>query len=432
MTSALPAPRPVTGLSLIGSVLLHLGLLGAASALALRGFGRAPPPGPEGAAAEPPRPALELPAFYLGEVEAPALADPEGALPEPRAGSPTPHPDLGRGGQGGDGAGPRALNLASSDDGFTRTGELQNRLDRAQIQRLATARERRTRDDRRASLEPMELSFLASGAGDVPARRTPSPERPSRGALRAPSAATRGGFVGAASEDPDALGARPGARAVGAARDAPGVGLLASAPGEVHHAAAPVVRARPLVAEARPTVPAAVAGRTSDTVDADQEVATAVASLVTASHQGGRGREGRGGDVAPGAPAAGGGAGASRSTPLGEGVGDVFDLGSDDPRVVAYFRGIHAKIHPLWRDAFPKSAMAELKQGVVILEFELDAQGRARVLWPPVRPSGVEAFDRACADAVRKASPFGPLPPALGRTALRVRAPFDARNPIVR
>jgi TonB family protein len=92
-------------------------------------------------------------------------------------------------------------------------------------------------------------------------------------------------------------------------------------------------------------------------------------------------------------------------------------------------------VNPLWANAFPKSAMLELKQGTVILEFTIAADGTAKVTWPPVRPSGIDEFDRNCAEAIRRASPFEPLPPALraaGRTNLRIRAPFVAKNPIVK
>jgi TonB family protein len=76
--------------------------------------------------------------------------------------------------------------------------------------------------------------------------------------------------------------------------------------------------------------------------------------------------------------------------------------------------------------------MLELKQGTVILDFTIAADGTAHVAWPPVRPSGVDEFDRNCADAIRRAAPFDPLPSQLGRSTLRVRAPFVAKNPIVK
>jgi outer membrane biosynthesis protein TonB len=54
------------------------------------------------------------------------------------------------------------------------------------------------------------------------------------------------------------------------------------------------------------------------------------------------------------------------------------------------------------------------------------------VSWPPARPSGIDEFDRNCADAIRRAAPFGPIPKELGVTRLRIRAPFEAKNPIVK
>ena len=79
--------------------------------------------------------------------------------------------------------------------------------------------------------------------------------------------------------------------------------------------------------------------------------------------------------------------------------------------------------------------MVELKQGTVILEFTVLANGDVKVSWPPTRPSGIDEFDRNCADAVRRAGPFDPIPQALkdrGYSQLRIRAPFEARNPIVK
>jgi TonB family protein len=103
--------------------------------------------------------------------------------------------------------------------------------------------------------------------------------------------------------------------------------------------------------------------------------------------------------------------------------------------LLPYFRKIHAKVDPLWANAFPKSAMLELKQGTVIIEFTIASDGTAKVTWPPIRPSGIDEFDRNCADAIRRASPFDPIPAVLkeaGRTTLKIRAPFIAKNPIIK
>src|SRR5205823_310189 len=127
-----------------------------------------------------------------------------------------------------------------------------------------------------------------------------------------------------------------------------------------------------------------------------------VRSLVHASVTGGLPGDGRGGT--PGAdsePAIGGTHGrGSIARPLGSGDGDVFDFYTNDPALMPYFRRIGSKVHPLWAHAFPKSAMAELKQGFVIFIVNVAANGTATVQWPPARPSGVEEFDRNVADAI--------------------------------
>ena len=117
---------------------------------------------------------------------------------------------------------------------------------------------------------------------------------------------------------------------------------------------------------------------------------------------------------------------------MGPGESDSFDLNTSDSRLMPYFRKIHAKVEPLWANAFPKSALLELKQGMVILEVTISADGSVAVAWPPLRPSGIEEFDRNCLAAVKRAAPFEPIPRELGRASLKVRMPFDAQNPIVK
>ncbi|AKV01264.1 hypothetical protein AKJ09_07927 [Labilithrix luteola] len=71
----------------------------------------------------------------------------------------------------------------------------------------------------------------------------------------------------------------------------------------------------------------------------------------------------------------------------------------------------------------------------MILEFAIAADGSVRVSWPPVRPSGIDEYDRNCADAIRRAGPFEPLPAALradGRSVLRIRAPITEDNRIIK
>jgi protein TonB len=93
---------------------------------------------------------------------------------------------------------------------------------------------------------------------------------------------------------------------------------------------------------------------------------------------------------------------------------------------------LQARIAPYQVNAFPKSALLELRQGTVILEFIVAADGSATVVWPPLKPSGIDEFDRNCANAIRRAAPFPPIPTSLRRGSLRIRAPFVAKNPIIK
>lgn len=381
--------------------------------------------------------AIELPTMAEGSVVADREEVPAGTAPQEHGGAAVARVDTGVAGHGGDATGARATNLAAMAEDLSLNPDLLNRLDREQVQRLRTATARTTHEDRRATTNPMELSFLATGKGEHAERRPSSPSDPSRGSMVSHAPSVVGGHPGAASDDAPAPGGSPGSSRPGQLFASPGLGVRDGKAGADHHADARIAFARPSVTEAPPTIPAAYNGRPNDNVDSDQAVANTVRNLVHASVAGGLQGDGRGGNSG-GEPDPGAGGGAGRGSVakvLGTGNGDLVDWNSDDPMLMPYLRKVHAKVHPLWRDAFPRSAMLELKQGTVILEFTILADGTAKVTWPPIRPSGIDEFDRNCADAIRRASPFEPIPPALrqlGRTQLRMRAPFEARNPIIK
>jgi TonB family protein len=309
-----------------------------------------------------------------------------------------------------------------------------SRLDRDQIQRLRVARTRASWEDRRSTTHPGELTLVAIGPGSVRERRPAAQWAPSRGALDSPAPSIEGGAIGAPmSLELIEEGDRAGASRAGGEEGRPGVGFLQGRAGTDHRRSAPVGEARPDVTQAAVAVPARDRARPRDDADAQQEVAMTVRSLVLASAAGGLPGRGEGGGGGGGPVGAGGDTGAgSVAHPLGVGDGDVFDYWTTDPRLVSYFRRIHAKIDPLWANAFPKSALFELKQGTVILDFTVQADGSVSVAWPPTRPSGVDEFDRNCAEAVRRAAPLPPIPPELGVRTLRIRAPFVASNPVVK
>ncbi len=381
--------------------------------------------------------AIELPSMAEGTLTADRDEVVEGAPPDKFGGAAIARVDTGVAGKGGDATGQRATNLEAVDEPLKLSPDLLSRLDRDQIQRLKTAAHRTSREDRRATTNPTELTFLASGQGEHQERRPNSPSDPSRGSLHSGAPSVVGGHPGSAMDDVPAPGGTPGSSRPGQLAASPGLGIRDGKAGFTHDEAARITHARPDVVEGPVTIPAVVKARPNDTVDSDQEVASTVRSLVHASVAGGIEGAGRGGSAAPAPdPGAGGSAGrGSIAHPLGNGDGEIIDWNTNDPMLLPYFRKIHAKVHPLWVNAFPKSAMLELKQGTVIIEFSIALDGSAKVEWPPVRPSGIDEFDRNCADAIRRAAPFDPIPQSLrdqGRTKLRIRAPFVAKNPIVK
>jgi TonB family protein len=378
---------------------------------------------------------IDLPAFAEGTLIEEGALDPAGEEPKQSGGTTVPRLDTGKLGHGGDATVDKpAVHMSDVDEHMRLSPDLLSRLDRDQVHRIESARERASREDRRSTTHPAELTFLASGEGTRAERRQPTDADPSRGVMVASPASVLGGSLGT----PDPLGddgqrADVGGSQLGTTESSPGIGVHDGHPGADHRAKAAVMTARPDVTLGPIAVQALRKNRPNDDVDTDQEVATTVRSLVHASTAGGLAGDGRGGTGGGGEPGAGGSAqGGSHPLPLGNGEGDWLDLNSTDPRLIPYFRGIHAKVDPLWANAFPKSAMLELRQGTVILEFSIAADGTAKVSWPPVRPSGIDEFDRNCANAIRKASPFDPIPRELGRAGLHVRAPFVAINPIVK
>ncbi len=382
--------------------------------------------------------AVELPVAGDGVFLEDRPVDPTGEPPRAAGGATVAHLDKASAGRGGDlQASTPALNLADTDERMRLSPDLLSRLDRDQLQRLRVSRVRQSWEDRRSTTRPAELTLVVSGSGTVLERRVASRTMPSRGALESRPASVRGGDVGSHPSDalPSSTDEEPalGGAQLGSLDRAPGAGLARARAGTDHRASAPIGYARPEVTRGPVAVPAPTSARPRDDVDSEQEVATTVQSLVHASSAGGVRGEGQGGEGGRGESAAGGATGAgSRARPLGLGEGDVFDYWTSDPRLVFYFRQIHAKLDSMWADAFPKSALLELKQGTVILVFTVAADGHAVVSWPPERPSGIDEFDRNCAEAIRRAAPFPPIPSTLGVKTLSIRAPFVFNDPIVK
>ncbi|MGC4089559.1 MAG: TonB family protein [Polyangiaceae bacterium] len=332
-------------------------------------------------------------------------------------------PDSNRSGRGSVKPGERATNLSSSVDPLTLERDTPNHVEQSQVQRLLTARRRQSWDDRRATPNPMELSFVASGRGNVVARRPIDLRESSSGLLsrEAPHAvgATQGALEG------DAFDGVRGAATSGEPR-APSAGAPTRSRGEPK-LSAPIVLARPSVPASRAAVPAAERDRPNDTRESDQRVALRVASLLQASTLGGDAAQGIGGEPGPSEAGSGQGmAAGARAQAAGTGTG----LGepSADPALDPFYRGLRARLERALEDTFPQWAALEGRGGLVVFEFALDDSGRVtRVAL--VRSSGIGEFDRNVVAAARQVGGFAHVPPVLsGRT---IRFTYDERNPAV-
>jgi len=419
----------------VASLIGHLGLVGAGALLVARSLSA--DPGSIARARTSGRPEdaidIELPTMVsdsLGISEGPAavLSTPIGR----GGGEGTPRPDMDARGRGGtDTAAQPALNLADRDDATLLSPDVASRFDRSQIQRVRSARARASREDWRASREPMELTFLASGGtGARHERRDPAAFDPSAGAASALSAGRLGGVLGA-PDLPSGFGdnpRQPGGSVDGGDHASPGIGVRDGALGEDHRASADVATGRPLVAQGTPSVPANAQGRPQDTLDSEQEMA-AIQSIVHASTAGGPPGVGPGGQAGVGPTGSGGNAGpGSTARALGTGAGGYLDNDPRDRRRTDYIRKARSRIDRLW--SFPKWAALEGMQGTVIVTFVINADGSVANA-TVTRPSGIADFDESCRQAVLRGGPYGPLPPELG-SSYRWALPFEARNPAVR
>jgi hypothetical protein len=425
------------GLTGVVSLLVHLGLIGAVALVAVANMRREREADEQKRARMLGEPiAIDLPLAYDGETISQAMIDRTGEVPVVTGGATVERIDTERAGHGGDATSPRATHLSDRDERLHLTPDSISHLDRDQIQRIRSDAMRASWEDRRMTTHPMELTFLASGKGTTQARREISRTDPSRGALRSNDASREGGALGAShAERGDSEGARRdvGTDREGALEASPGAGLHDGREGVDHRASADVARARPELTQGPPNVPATFIDKPRDDVDSDQDVATALRSIVHGSYAGGADGNGNGGTSGGGAAGADGVRGeGSHPAPLGVSDGAIYDLETSDPRLLPYFRRMKSKIDPLWQNAFPRSAILDLKQGTGILEFTVYRDGSAKVTWPPKRASGIDEFDRNCAEAIRRALPFEPIPSVLGVSELHVRAPFIANNFVVK
>jgi TonB family protein len=338
-----------------------------------------------------------------------------------------PSPDTRTAGRGGTReATEKALHLSDSIDGVTLVTDPTLVTPSSQLSRIDTSKERRSREDRRTTPNPMELTFLATGAGTRAARLTPAPVDPAAGVHGAlPS--TEGTVEGSVLEPDGFVHEAPGSPERGAELAKP-MGLPRGSHRADYRRSAAVALARPAIRKGRASVATADRGRPDDTVDSSLEVAGLVQSLITASTAGGSRGQGPGGALGGTDSGNGGPSGfGAQSRPAGEGgaADSAASLG-----IQGYAAALTRKVYPFWEDAFPEWAAVEGRGGVAVIGVTIASDGSVHDL-RIVRGSGYPEFDRKVARALERASPYGPLPKRLRDTGLVLNIAFDAMNPAV-
>lgn len=423
--------------ALVTSCLMHACLVGTGAWLLTRAFAQQPRAAPPATVPVDLEPNIELPRVDVATHgrsprSSATPADHPDEPVEPQGGKRPARPDLTRSGYGGTRPSSVALNLSDRVSPLSLSRESTTLAVQSQLQRLATARQRFSLDDRRATPNPMQLSFVATGPGTLLERRPPARFDPGRGSLFGGEPSREGGAPGSQvavgddrddqhSDEPEVGGER-GARS----RHALGVAHGGAAAPSVR---ARILTARPPVKRARAAVPANSYGRPNDTVNSSHQVADAVRSLVHAGGLGPRSGEGPGGahSAASTDPGRDGLSGeGARAAPSGEHEGPGLSLAADTG-FGRYTQHLLEQID--WERAFPTWAVARGIGGVTVVALTVDQRGRVLSVGI-VRPSGIDEFDQNLVAAIRRDGPYGALPKALGST-LTVRIAFDATNPAV-
>lgn len=196
---------------------------------------------------------------------------------------------------------------------------------------------------------------------------------------------------------------------------------------------AAVAFARPDLHRGRPAVPSQErGGRLRDNRWSELLVSTLRTGWTTASDPGGGSGRGQGAsEGGQGAGRRGQGEGGRSAAGAGDGEETWVSLNTPDPRFMAFFRDIHRKVDPLWRNAFPREATFDLEQGTCIVAFTVHRNGTVTGVHVR-RRSGFPEFDQRVRDAIVRAAPFSPIPSSLGVDRLLVTAPFEFSNPLFR
>jgi len=342
--------------------------------------------------------------------------------------------------QGGEGAAPEEAMLLFPFLGSVQLQDAeQNTFALNQAQRIRTAAERTTLEERRATPYAADEAFLASGDAQGHAeRRTPSARDARWGGPRATQVSERGDADEVVLEAEDVSSgtdgrAAPRASARGATEERADQGIFEGA-GQRASAAARVRHGRPNV-DRGPAATTAVDQdvRPRDDVDAELLAARLERSLVDSSLQrsptrgpGLGGVEHSGDGWAPRGSERG-----AKASPYLPGAGRAGVLDTRDARYLRWFtdQRRHVQEHLV----FPQARALAKDQGVSLYRVRVLRDGRLLGAPQLLRSSGHADFDAAARYAITQAAPFDALPAALAPEAkqLLLVIPVQFDNPMV-
>lgn len=329
--------------------------------------------------------------------------------------------------------------------GATHVMQLVNRVDSAltldaawntprdpQLQRIRTAKDRATPMDQRATPQPADDAFLASGDGIHRERRDVAPSDARTGAERSPAAGKVATARLAATDDGEGL-ANSHASQPEVKQDAPGRGIAGGA-GTRASSSARVAHGRPDVTQGYATTSTDWdADRVRDNLNANQLANQLSPAMINASPQRspheGPGVGGAGPSGAPGVGDENNAGGRALARALGP--GEYASLGESDSGYANWLaeqrKRVRRQLH------FPKERQLALDQGTAVYRFLLRRDGSVMAHPDLIRSSGFADLDAAARTAIERALPFGPVPDELAPDfqVLQVVMPVVFANPMI-
>lgn len=357
---------------------------------------------------------------------------------------------LTRGASGGDGqSSDQIILMLPHADTITLQDSPMNAMGVAQTQRIHTDNLRVSEDDRRSTPNPEDAPFLASGPGDHRERRTVSNIDPAVGAAWAPTAASLGHEGSRAISEPyddatNALGmvaVSPtrgpqsiAERTIAGGEASPGRGIVGGE-GRRASSSARVATGRPPVDQARPATTTTVqTDRVEDNRNAELLAASMLQSMVESTVRAAPTRGvGLGGTNASGNPGTGtAGREGGRAEVYGPGRGAFPALDTSSERYRGWFLEQRRKIGE--RLNFPLQRQFAMDQGTSVFRVIVKRDGTLAGAPRLLRSSGFDDLDAAALAAIRRSTPFSPLPEDLapGLAQIGLTMPIEFSNPMVR